>query len=270
MSFFQDPCWSQPCCRPRPAGWPCLNGWLLKKNNSSARRPCGTAGWLCFDAWLCPNYWDAALQPEPGCGALLAPALLQAACPRACPHLHTALGVGLSLLHATCTYFAFRTWELYILITKRQFFEDKACCICQKEQKMAEKNKDVAALTVLLKPGGSLRSLPQTGLSMGSHTAWRTEASAPLPLSICLPGWQLLLTASCRLWSVRFTSPFDLQLSLGKTVLCQPGERCRSNPKVATHLFILVGPLLWLVLLGFNSPFDLPPTQITSQDRIGR
>lgn len=36
---------------------------------------------------------------------------------------------------------------------------------------MAEKNKDVAALTVLLKLAGSLRSPPQTDLSMGSHTA---------------------------------------------------------------------------------------------------
>lgn len=141
MGFSQDLCRAQPCCRPRPAGWPCLNGWLLRNNDGSARRPCGMAGWLCLDARLHPNYCHATLQPEPGCGALLVPALLQAARPHSGTFLRAALSVVLSLLHATCRYFAFRTCESYFLITKRQFFEDKAWCVCQEEQKDGRKEQ---------------------------------------------------------------------------------------------------------------------------------
>lgn len=126
----------------------------------------------------------------------------------------------------------------------------------KRNRRTAERNKDVAALTVLLKPGGSLRSPPQTDLSMRSHTAWGTGAFAPLPLSTCLPGLAapphcFLQATICKLYI-----PFDPQLSLGKTVLFHPVDRGRSNPKLAAPLFILVGPVrLALTALLISLPY---------------
>lgn len=113
-------------------------------------------------------------------------------------------------VHDTCRYFSFGTRELYSLITKRQFFQYKAWCICQEEQKDGWKGqRNVAAHTLFLKVGSSLRSPPRTDTSMESHIARGTGAFAPLQLFICLLATadSLPLHCSfCRLWSVRLST----------------------------------------------------------------
>lgn len=62
--------------------------------------------------------------------------------------------------------------ELDFLMTKRKFFQYKACCICQQELKDGCKAQlDVADCILFLKAGSSLRSWPWTHLPMESCIA---------------------------------------------------------------------------------------------------
>lgn len=93
---------------------------------------------------------------------------------------------------------------------------------------------------------------------MELHIAQGTRAFAPLHLPRLAASLPTALSAGS-------ASLFDPQLSPGQAVLQQPGGRGRSNLPLATPLFILVGLVHLLVLLGFNSAFDLTPTQVTPQ-----